>query len=74
MKAGSASSNARILSDDESRALEEYQGSLILDILDEDKMVIIDGKLFFLDFVNRLVAVTPDLSLREYLENGEYNS
>lgn len=73
-KTESASSNARILSDEESKALEEYQGSLILEILDEDRMVIIEDKLFYLDFVNRLVLVTPDLSMRESLKNGEYNS
>lgn len=73
-KDGNASSNARIFSDEVTKALEEYQSSLILDILDEDGMVIIDGKLFQLDFVNRLVAVTPDLSLRESLLRSEYES
>ena len=73
-KTESTSSNARIFSDEESKALEEYQGSLILDILDEDGMVIIDNKIFYLDFANRLVAVTSDLSLRESLKNGEYDS
>lgn len=70
-KTESASSNARIISDEESKALEEYQGSLILDILDEDRMVIIEDKLFHLDFINRLVAVTSNSSLRESLKNGE---
>lgn len=37
-------------------------------------MVIIDNKLFYLDFANRLVAVTSDLSLRESLKNGEFDS
>lgn len=73
-KTESASSNARIFSDEESKALEEYQGSLILDILDEDRMVIIEDKLFHLDFINRLVAVTSNSSLRESLKNGEYDS
>lgn len=73
-KAERASSTGRILSDEESKALEDYQGSLILEILDEDRMVIIDDKLFHLDFVNRLVAVTSDLSLRESLKNEEYDS
>lgn len=73
-KTESASSNARIFSDEESKALEEYQGSLILDILDEEGMVIIDDKLFYPDFLNRLVKVTSDLSSRESLKNGEYDS
>jgi hypothetical protein len=73
-KTEAASSNARILSDEESKALEEYQGSLILEILDEDGMVIIDDKLFYLDFANRLVAVTSDLSLRKSLKNGNFDS
>ncbi len=37
-------------------------------------MVIIDDKLFQLDFLNKLVAVTPDLSLRESLIMGDYDS
>jgi hypothetical protein len=73
-KTETASSNARIFSDEESKALEEYQGSLVLGILDEDGMVIIEDKLFHLDFVNRLVAVTSNLSLRESLKNGEFDS
>lgn len=73
-KTESASSNARIFSYEESKALEEYQGSLILDILDEDGMVIIEDKLFHLDFVNRLVAVTSNLSLRESLKKGAFES
>ena len=71
---GIPSSNAKILSDDESKALEDYQGSLILNILDEDRMVIIEDKLFHLDFVNRFVAVTSNLSLRESLKNGSVES
>ncbi len=73
-KDGNASSNARIFSDEETKALEEYQGSLILDILDEDGIVIIEDRLFRLDFANRSVAVTPNLSLRESLKNGEFES
>lgn len=73
-KTKSASSNARILSDEESNALEEFQGTVILEILDEEGMMIIGDKLFHLDFVNRLVAVTSNLSLRELLKDGSFES
>jgi hypothetical protein len=73
-KAGSATSTARILSDEESNALKEFQGTVILEILDEDGMMIIGDKLFHLDFVNRLVAVTSDFSLRELLINRTFES
>lgn len=73
-KTESASSNARIFSDEESLALEEFQGTVILEILDEDGMMIIGDKLFYLDFVNRSVAVTSNFSLREVLKNGSFKS
>jgi hypothetical protein len=68
------SSNARILSDDETDALKEYEGSLILDILDEEKTVVIGERLFYLDFAKKLVAVTKDFSLKQYLIEGDYDS
>jgi hypothetical protein len=45
-----ASSNATILFNDEAKAIEENEGSLILDMLDEEKTVFIDERLFFLAF------------------------
>ncbi|GAB3228415.1 hypothetical protein GCM10027454_28450 [Algoriphagus aestuariicola] len=68
------SSNARILSDDETDALKEYEGSLIVDILDEEKTVVIGERLFYLDFAKKLVAVTKDFSLKQYLIEGDYDS
>jgi hypothetical protein len=38
-KQGNASLNARVLSNEETKAIVEYQGSLILEILDEDRIV-----------------------------------
>ncbi|MBA4299297.1 MAG: hypothetical protein C0433_04195 [Cyclobacterium sp.] len=73
-KTESASLNARILSDDEGKAIEEYEGSLILDILDEEKTVVIGERLFYLDFGKKLVAVTEDFSLRPSLIEGDYDS
>lgn len=68
------SSNARILSDGEAEAIEEYEGSLILDILDEEKTVVIGERLFYLDFAKKLLAVTEDFSLRPSLIEGDYDS
>ncbi|MBN7810119.1 hypothetical protein J0A68_04070 [Algoriphagus sp. H41] len=69
-----ATANARVLSDDEANALKEYEGSLILDILDEEKTVVIGERLFYLDFARKLVAVTEDFSLRTSLIEGDYDS
>ncbi|WP_268035632.1 hypothetical protein [Algoriphagus sp. PAP.12] len=66
--------NKRVLSDEQTFALKEYENSLILDILDEDGMVVIDGKLFYLDFVNKVALVTSNLDLRESLKDIQNGS
>ncbi|MHA7129541.1 hypothetical protein [Algoriphagus namhaensis] len=67
------SSNSR-LSDNGQNALLEFESTILLDILDEDGFVIIDNKLFFLDFNTELVAVTSDLELRQNLLEGNYEN
>ena len=56
------------------KQIKEYEGSLILDILDEEKTVVIGERLFYLDFAKKLVAVTEDFSLRPSLIEGDYDS
>jgi hypothetical protein len=68
------SPGARVLSDESIQSMKEFEGSLILDILDTEGMVIIDQKLFFLDFVNRVVAVTSNLDLRPELKNRDFEN
>lgn len=54
--------------------VEELEGSILLDILDEDAMVIIGEKLFYLDFDNRIVAVSSDYGLREEMLQKDYSN
>ena len=72
-KQSEGSQNSRILSNELVNSLEEFEGTSLLDILDEDGMMIIDEKLFFLDFLNKTVAVSTDLKLRESLKSGDFD-
>ncbi|AWW29807.1 hypothetical protein DN752_06555 [Echinicola strongylocentroti] len=62
------------LSDQGKACLEEYDGSKLLDILDEDGTVIIGENLFCLDFENRIVAVTDNFSIRDRVIRGDYDA
>lgn len=64
--------NERTSHEDQSY-MEEWEDALILDLLDEDGMIIIEENLIFLDFENRIAAVTEDHSLRADILNGNYD-
>lgn len=66
--------NFRILNNELEDALKEFEGAAILEILDQDGMVIIDDKLFYLDFVNKTVAVTEELELKDSIKDGNLES
>jgi len=63
--------NARI-SEAGMERLEEFEGSYLLELLDEDGFVIIDEFLFYLDFDNGLVAVTSNLDKKSELLDKNY--
>lgn len=48
--------------------------SYLLDILDEDGFVIIGNYLFYLDFNNKMVAVSSDLNLKDAIKQEDFSS
>ena len=68
----SDSKNLRFTSE-ELGILKDLEGSQILEILDSDQMVVIGENLFYMDFLNKVVAVTSNLHLRQDLIQKRYN-
>ncbi|AFL83276.1 hypothetical protein Belba_0620 [Belliella baltica DSM 15883] len=52
--------------------VEELEGTILLDILDENGMFIIEEYLYYLDFNRELVAVTNNFSLKNDILEGNF--
>jgi hypothetical protein len=62
------------LSENGSSFIQALDGSILLEILDSDGMIIIDNRLFYLDFNNKIVVVSTDIDLRNAILQQDYSS
>lgn len=60
-------------SDNGQSYLDELEGSIILELLDKDGMIIIEDNLIFLDFENKVTVLTKEHSLKESILKRNYN-
>ncbi|MEB2778110.1 hypothetical protein SYJ56_22545 [Algoriphagus sp. D3-2-R+10] len=72
MALGEFNTSKNLRTNESKEFIEEFEGSALLEILNEDGMVIIDSSLYFLDFGNKVIAVTQDFSLKDNLLDGKF--